>query len=479
MSHRDTDSRIVAGTNAQEVVAAMRDLLADVDWKGIKFRRDCAWSVPGLVMAALVWAWSSKLALTDRFSQAMRIVGGLGRRFAPAKTSYQAFMKMLVRWTGELRICLVLTFQTRMEREFPKQFRTAGFVILAADGSKVQLPRTRSNQARYAPAKTRGKKGKKRRKADRRARRPQSRKAREQQSRNKKAESPQMGLTALFHVALRLPWEWRLGPSDESEREHLRSMVPHLPPDAIVVADCGFVGYEFWSELLASGRHFVIRIGGNVRLLKKLGVVRESNGTVYLWPNHAAKRGQPPLVLRLVEVHDGRQSWFLVTSVRDPQRLSDKQVAEIYSRRWRIELFFRNFKQTFGRAKLRSHKGEHAECEAQWSLLGLWAMLLYAQIQQRRDDGTNRRLSVVRVMKAFGQAIDEYKSRPEEGESLNERLSVAEIDSYHRRDKRSRGYPRKKYEAQAKSPSISKATRAQCQRAKQVTAKRTTKGLTA
>ena len=135
-------------------------------------------------------------------------------------------------------------------------------------------------------------------------------------------------------------------------------MIDSLPPDALVTADCGFVGYEFWSELLRGGRQFVIRVGGNVRLLKKLGVVRESHGTVYLWPDQAAKRGQEPLVLRLVEVHDGRQSWFLVTSVLDSRRLSDRQVAQIYSNRWRIELFFRHFKQTFGRAKLRSHKSE-------------------------------------------------------------------------------------------------------------------------
>ena len=38
---------------------------------------------------------------------------------------------------------------------------------------------------------------------------------------------------------LRLPWDWRLGPSDSSERDHLREMIPHLPPDALVAAACG------------------------------------------------------------------------------------------------------------------------------------------------------------------------------------------------------------------------------------------------
>jgi hypothetical protein len=419
------------------------------------------------VAAALVWAWSSKITLKERFSQAHRFARGLGRRFAPLTTSYQAFMKMLVRWTVPLAGCLVLAFRILMERKFPKEYRFAGFVILAGDGSKLRLARTCSNEARYSPA-ARGKKGKKRRKADRARKRPRSPKARAQQARDKKADSPQMALTLLFHVLLRLPWDWRIGASDVSEREHLRQMIPDLPAEALIVADCGFVGYDFWSELLASGRAFVIRVGGNVRLLKELGVVRESNGIVYLWPDKAAKRKKPPLALRLVVVHDGRQPWYLVTSVLNTKRLSDQQVTQIYRLRWRIELFFRHFKQTYGREKLRSHKAEHTECEAQWSLLGLWAMLLHTQIQQKREGGKAGHVSVARVLRAFRQAIDEQRCRPEAGESLADQLLAAMVDPYKRRDKTSRAHPRKKYEPPTKPPRIHKATRSRRQLAKQV-----------
>lgn len=479
MSHRDKDCRNGSGTNAQQLRAAVDDLLAGVDWKDIGFRDDCGWTVRGFVVAALIWAWSRKESLKGRLQQALRLVGRLGRALAPGKTSYQAFMKMLVRWTAELRECLARAFQLRMEHEFPDQFRTHGFVVVAGDGSKLQLARTRSNEERYAPAKTWGQKGKRRRKAQRARRRPRSQKARAEQARDKKADSPQMALTLLYHVMLRLPWDWRLGASDSSEREHLRAMIPRLPPDALVAADCGFVGYEFWSDLLNSGRQFVIRVGGNVRLLKKLGTVRESNGTIYLWPNKAAKRGQEPLALRMVVVHDGRRPWFLVTSVRDTKRLSDKQVADIYRRRWRIELFFRHFKQTFGRAKLRSHKAEHAECEAEWSLLGLWAMLLHTQIQHQRTNGEPGHLSVAKMLRAFRQVLEEYQCRPERGESLAEQLLDALVDTYRRRNKTSRDYPRKKYEPQAKPPQLRAATPSQRQLAKQVVSRICGKGLPA
>jgi hypothetical protein len=463
MSHRDKDCRTRSRTNAQELSAAIQGILGKTRWS-VQLRKDCGWSVLGLVAAALVWACSGQGTLTGRFGQALKFARGLGRRFAPVKTSYQAFMNLLVRWTAQLRKDIVLEYRLLMEREFPEQFRIAGYVPLAGDGSKLQLARTRSNEARFSSRKTRAKKGKKRRKTKRRK---LSRQARVKQAQAKKADSPQMALTLLHHLTLRLPWDWRLGSYDSSERQHLLDMIPQLPHDALVVADCGFVGYEFWSALLASKRQFVIRVGGNVCLLKKLGLARETNGTVYLWPDKAAKRKQAPLVLRLVAVHDGRRSWYLVTSVLNHKRLSDTQVAQLYGYRWRIELFFRHFKQTYGREKLRSHKGAHAECEAEWSLLGLWTMLLHTQLQVPQKD--RGRISVARVLRAFAQVIDHYKWRPEPGESLSELLVEALVDTYRRRDKTSRDYPRKKYEPPAGAPRIVQATRTQRQRAHEVT----------
>lgn len=466
---------MASGGYLQELSVAIEWVLSGVVWPQVTLRRDCGWAVRALVTAALLWAWSTETALKERFRQALKIARRLCGRGAPQETSYQAFIKLLVRWTRPLRNGLVLGLRLRMEQEFPEQFRVAGFVVLAGDGSKVGLPRTKSNEARFAPAKSQ----RRGRKQNRRGRRSRSRKAQQRRARQKKADSPQMALTALYHVGLRLLWDWRIGAGDSSEREHLREMIADLPRDALITADCGFVGYDFWKTLLDSGRQFVIRVGGNVRLLKQLGVVRESAGTIYLWPDKVAKKNQPPLVLRLVVVQGARHPWYLVTSVRDPRRLSDRQVCDIYRKRWGIELFFRHFKQTFGRSKLRSHKAEHAECELHWSLLGLWTMLLYAQKHLPRQTHAPPRLSVARVLKAFGRALHEHRSRDTPDQSLAELLRAAVIDPYQRRDKRSRGYPRKKYEPPAQAPRITRATRSQCQLAEQLAACAKKKGLPA
>ena len=84
-----------------------------------------------------------------------------------------------------------------------------------------------------------------------------------------------------------------------SERAHLKSMVPDLPAQALVVADAGFVGYALCRRLLRHGTHFLLRVGGNMTLLTDLGYYHEEReGLVYLWPQKH-RRGRP-LVLRLI-----------------------------------------------------------------------------------------------------------------------------------------------------------------------------------
>ncbi|MBN2216228.1 MAG: hypothetical protein JW719_02505 [Pirellulales bacterium] len=37
-----------------------------------------------------------------------------------------------------------------------------------------------------------------------------------------------------------------------------------------MTADAGFVGYDLWKTVLDAGRHLLVRVGSNVKLLKKL-----------------------------------------------------------------------------------------------------------------------------------------------------------------------------------------------------------------
>ena len=104
------------------------------------------------------------------------------------------------------------------------------------------------------------------------------------------------------------------------------------------LAASGFVGYEYLSAIHQSGRSLLIRVSSNVRLLKKLGYFKESGNTVYLWPDHAASKKLPPLVLRLVVANNGKHPVYLVTNVLSQKRLTNAQVITIYSKRWGSEM---------------------------------------------------------------------------------------------------------------------------------------------
>jgi len=470
MSHQGTDGLTCSTPHHQALKRSLDWLLASARLSDLTFRGDCSWTPKGLIFVAILWAWSDEKSLTQRFFHARKVVIMMGILARIPATSYQAFIKMLTTWTVVLATVLFDVLRRRMQSDLAARFEVCGFQVFGVDGSRLELPRTESNEGRFSPAKTRRPsrskaKAKSRRKPRRRTR---SQASRARRAREKKANSPQIWLTTMFHVGTGLPWDWRLGPSDSSERDHLRQMIDALPARALITADAGFVGYETWKAILDSGRHLLIRVGANVRLLRNLGYVEEKKGLVYLWPDRQAKRNQPPLVLRMVVARGGRHPVYLVTSVLDEATLSDSQVVKIYALRWGIELFYRHFKQTFERRKLRSHSADNAELEATWSLLGLWAMMLHAQVILMEKGVPPKRISVAGVLLGYRSSLREYKSAPDPGESLYEMVGKAVIDSYERANKSSRDYPRKKQEQVPGAPKVRNATKAQINAAKEI-----------
>ena len=466
MSHQDTDRHTGSLPHHQALKQALDWLLTSARLSDVKFRGECTWTPKDLLSTAILWAWSDERPLTERFFRARKVTMAMSALPRVPATSYQAFLKMLKTWTVALAVALVDAFQRRIRTDLAERFEVFGFPLFGVDGSRLELPRTASNEQRFSPAKARRRsKPKPRRKPRRRAR---SRAARDLRARQKQSNSPQMWLTTMFHVGTGLPWDWRIGPSDSSERDHLQQRIEALPATALVTADAGFVGYATWKAIMASGRNLLIRVGSNVRLLRNLGYVKERGGLVYLWPDREAARRQLPLVLRLVVARGGKPPVYLVTSVLDKTTLSDEQVVEIYALRWGIELFYRHFKQTFERRKLRSHAAGNAELEATWSLLGLWAMGLHAQVELASQGVPAGRISVAKLLRAYRRSLREYKSHADPGESLGELLAKAVIDPYKRVDKTSRDYPRKKQGHKIGLPKIQRATKAQIKTAREI-----------
>jgi hypothetical protein len=247
-------------------------------------------------------------------------------------------------------------------------------------------------------------------------------------------------------------------------------MLKSLPENSLVTADAGFVGYDFARTILASDRQLLVRVGANVRLLKKLGFVRESHGTVYVWTNKAAQHSEPPLVFRLIVAQGPKHPICLITSVQGAQTLSDRDIFELYKRRWGIELFYRHLKQTFGRRKLRSTSAGNASVELEWSLVGLWGLGLSAAAELAKTGTSLSRISVAGVLRAFRRLLRDYLHPVVPGQTLCRWLRSALIDPYRRKNKQSRNYPRKKKHEIIGVPTIAEASPQQIRQARLIKA---------
>lgn len=436
--------------NAVELRRCVDKLLSPAVFAQVQFAADCSWTPLTLVATILFWVWSDEPTLVDRFSFARKVTMIAFKSQSTLSTAYQPFMRMLRRWSSQL--LSIVTEYLRSSMMTSRFFREYGFAIFAVDGSRFELPRTQSNEQGFAAKRNNGKR------KDRPRRKQTS-------SDRKKSTNPQCWMTTIWHIGCGLPWSWRLGENGSSERAHLLEMISELPRKALLTADAGFIGYDYWKAILDAKQDFVIRVGSNVNLLRKLGHARQSEDRVYLWPKSAARKDHKPLVLRLVVIEDGKHPVYLVTSVLSPSRLSDSQLAKIYARRWGVELFYRHAKQTFDRRKLRSHSAPNIPIELQWSIIGIWTVSWIAQLES--PNARPEQISFARVLRAVRTILRQYKCLPDKGEEFSQLLSLARIDPYIRKSKTSRNYPRKKQDQHSiGKPTIRNATSTQTARAK-------------
>jgi len=459
-SRKDKSKDCPRNTNGHDLRRALDWIISDGIFAGLRLHGNVKWKPIALVCLAIFWVWSPQPGLVDAAKEAIATVTKLFGNDFVAVRSYQALTAALVTYTPQLLSVLWTRLQRLMLQSVPTQGRIGKWLPLAVDGSRANVPRTERNEDRFSKPKT---SRKKKSRSKRRARHAtcQRPKRSTKSHYDPQAGSPQIWLTLVWHIGLRLPWCWKLGPSYSSERDHLATILKEqtFPEHTLLCADAGFVGYDFWKAIVAHRHSFLIRVGGNVRLLKNLGVVRQRNDLVYCWPDTAVRKKQPPLVLRLLCFHDGRGEVYLVTNILDKEDLPAPLASQIYRRRWGIELQFRSLKQTYGRSKLRARTPEIAEIEMHWSLLGLTMLQLWAVKEQSRPGEPAEKTSIAAVLRIVRSMIAAASEPRASSESLRKRLQHATTDSYQRHGKKkSRNYPRRKEEPNAGPPIILKAT---------------------
>ena len=212
--------------------------------------------------------WSDKGTLTEALWACQAV--GLEHAGKVALTSYQGLSNALVTWTPSLLPLIQRAAATRlMEQIGGDYWRIGGWLPLAVDGSRITTPRTKGNEANFSALPLR-------------AKRLATGDGGDGKTKNGGAKSlgervkPQVWLTLIWHTqacacpGVGRPAHRRPANRDISRRCSRRWFSRKKP----CFAPMSFVGYELWKALAEAGHHFLIRVGGNVRLLRGLGRAR-------------------------------------------------------------------------------------------------------------------------------------------------------------------------------------------------------------
>jgi hypothetical protein len=394
------------------------------------------WTDLLLALCAILMAWSGAGTLTDRFEAARRCL----LRWYPGRRrpggSYAGFIAALRRRSGRLLRWIGPHYRTHVQRLAEQRgcWRVAGgrWLAFGVDATKHDAPRTAANERTLGCA-------------------------------GKAGSWPQMLLTSVFHLGSGLPWSFLRGRAKSSERRHLLGLLRTLAagPDVLLLADAGFTGYDFWRRVIDSGRSFLIRVGGNVRLIENVTgayVEHKADGIVWVWPARQQKRRQPPLVLRLITITDERnRTMYLLSNVLEPERLDDAAAIRLYGLRWGVEVMYRALKQTMGQRKVLSDAPRNARVELSWAMVGLWTLAL---IKAERCPpavllATGR--GVAAVLRVLRRAMAGVTTL-----NLSAALARVRADAYQRTGpKATRRYPGKKRDRPPGKPRARNATEAE------------------
>jgi hypothetical protein len=205
-----------------------------------------------------------------------------------------------------------------------------GRSVKVIDGTGLSMPDTPENRARwpYAPGQKRG------------------------------CGFPTAQLVGLFCLATGRLVRFATDTWRSHEIPLARQLIAWLQPGEVVLADRGFCGWGFMALLQRKGVEVVLRLNAGRRTkgaaAEWLKPRRGKNGwTQSLWDELPDKLAVRLVRFRLAIPGFRTQQVVLVTTLLDEVAYPDAAIAELYRRRWAVELFFRHIKTTLGLDVLR------------------------------------------------------------------------------------------------------------------------------
>ena len=337
-------------------------------YQAISRGRKRRWEIQPLLYVLLCMTWCLGDSQPERFETARAFcIASHPKRRRPGKT-FQGFQKALLALPCRVLSTVGHLFRKQILARFSSLMKTDGWFVFGCDGSRIRTPRTEELEQRLGDSGV---------------------------DRNSKCKTPQVWLTALVHLQSGIPWSWRVGKGDASERNHLIHLIATLPLCALVVTDAGYQSYLLAWELVDAGHSFLMRastqtifyvadtdnlaVEGKDKQVTAEEMDKWTQGEVYYWPKEAqtSKDEQKPLKVMLIRIRGKKKKndVWLVTNVLDQKRLTVEMAGKYYRMRWENEGYFRSYKHTLKKVKLSGRTVAAVHREVLGSMLAMQLLM--------------------------------------------------------------------------------------------------------
>ena len=160
---------------------------------------------------------------------------------------------------------------------------------------------------------------------------------------------------------------------DENDKVVARSLLVHVQPGALVLADLGYFGFEWFDDLTDGGYFWLSRLRNKTSYEVIHTFYQDEDtfdGLIFLGAYRADRAKH---AVRLVTYRRGKTLYRYITNVLDPHKFTLHDIATLYARRWDIEMAFKLIKRELGLHLFWSAKTVVI-------LQQVWAVLIIAQI---------------------------------------------------------------------------------------------------
>ena len=379
--------RLVLGSLLQTDGLPFADVLGEQEIQDAFDQHNVAFAVEedGVYTPAVtLWAFLSQVlhkgeqrSCLAAVSRVMVLFVALGRE--PCAKNSGAYCRARAKVPEAVIKDLTLEVAHGCERAMPSRWLWKGRHVKLADGTTVTMPDTEANQEEYPQPSTQ-KEG---------------------------LGFPIARLVVLVSLATAMVGGMEIGPctgKETSELALMRKLLGQLDDGDVLLADRYFCSYFMIAMLLEMGVDFVARRHHSRKddfaQAKRLGkgdyLVVWSRPQRPLWMDLETYQQMPKTIsVRQVEVQVHQpgfrvDSFVVVTTLTDVEQYTRQDLAELYHKRWLVELDIASIKVTLGMDELRCKSPEMIRAEV-WTCLLAYNLLRKTMLQAAADTNLSPR----------------------------------------------------------------------------------------